>query len=49
MSPWLTVVGIGDDGLAGLSPAARALVETAELLVGGERHQAWCRILLRSG
>ena len=39
MSPWLTVVGIGDDGLAGLSPAARALVETAELLVGGERHQ----------
>lgn len=39
MSPWLTVVGIGDDGLAGLSPSARALVETAELLVGGERHQ----------
>ncbi len=38
--PWLTVVGIGDDGLAGLSPAARALVSTAELLVGGERHQA---------
>ena len=40
MNPWLTVVGIGDDGLAGLSPAARALVGTAELLVGGERHQA---------
>lgn len=40
MSPWLTVVGIGDDGLPGLSPAARALVEMAELLVGGERHQA---------
>lgn len=39
MSPWLTVVGIGDDGLAGLSPSARALVDTAELLVGGERHQ----------
>jgi precorrin-6Y C5,15-methyltransferase (decarboxylating) len=40
VSPWLTVVGIGDDGLAGLSGAARALVDTAELLVGGERHQA---------
>ena len=40
MSPWLTVVGIGDDGLASLSGAARALVGTAELLVGGERHQA---------
>lgn len=38
--PWLTVVGIGDDGLAGLSPAARSVVATAELLVGGERHQA---------
>lgn len=40
MNPWLTVVGIGDDGLAGLSPTARALVETAELLVGGDRHQS---------
>jgi precorrin-6Y C5,15-methyltransferase (decarboxylating) len=39
-TPWLRVVGIGDDGLAGLSPAATALVTTAELLVGGERHQA---------
>lgn len=38
--PWLTVVGIGEDGLDGLSPAARALVETAEVLVGGERHLA---------
>jgi precorrin-6Y C5,15-methyltransferase (decarboxylating) len=38
MRPWLAVVGIGDDGLAGLSPAARTLVETAEVLVGGARH-----------
>jgi len=38
--PWLTVVGIGDDGLEGLAPAVRALIATAELLVGGERHQA---------
>lgn len=40
MKPWLTVVGIGDDGLAGLAPAARALVETAEIIVGGARHLA---------
>lgn len=40
ITPWLTVIGIGDDGLDGLSPAARALVATAELLVGGDRHQA---------
>ena len=40
MNRWLSVVGIGEDGLAGLSPAARALIETAEFLVGGERHLA---------
>jgi precorrin-6Y C5,15-methyltransferase (decarboxylating) len=40
MSPWLAIVGIGEDGLAGLSPAARTLVETAEILVGGARHLA---------
>ncbi len=40
MNPWLSVIGIGDDGLAGLSPAARTLVETAQTLVGGARHLA---------
>jgi precorrin-6Y C5,15-methyltransferase (decarboxylating) len=40
VSPWLHVVGLGDDGLAGLTAAARALVERAELLVGGARHLA---------
>jgi precorrin-6Y C5,15-methyltransferase (decarboxylating) len=40
MKPWLAIVGIGEDGLTGLSAAARTLVETAETLVGGERHLA---------
>ncbi len=40
MKPWLTVIGVGDDGLTGLGPSARALVDGAELLVGGDRHQA---------
>ena len=40
MNPWLSIVGIGEDGLAGLSPAARALVDAAEVLIGGERHLA---------
>jgi precorrin-6Y C5,15-methyltransferase (decarboxylating) len=40
MIPWLSVVGIGEDGLAGLAPSARALVESAEVLIGGERHLA---------
>ena len=38
MRPWLAIVGIGEDGLAGLAPAARALVEATEVLVGGVRH-----------
>jgi precorrin-6B C5,15-methyltransferase / cobalt-precorrin-6B C5,C15-methyltransferase len=37
---WLSVIGIGEDGLAGLAPAARTLVEQAQVLVGGERHLA---------
>ncbi len=40
MSPWLSVVGIGEGGLDDLAPAARALIETAEVLVGGARHLA---------
>ena len=35
---WLSIVGIGEDGLDGLSPAARELVSAAELVVGGKRH-----------
>jgi precorrin-6B C5,15-methyltransferase / cobalt-precorrin-6B C5,C15-methyltransferase len=35
---WLAVIGIGEDGIAGLAPAARTLIETAEVLVGGARH-----------
>lgn len=37
---WLSVIGIGEDGLDGLSSAARALVQSADLLIGGERHLA---------
>lgn len=40
MKPWLFVVGIGEDGIAGLSPAARALLNRGERLVGGARHLA---------
>ncbi|MFC2253181.1 precorrin-6y C5,15-methyltransferase (decarboxylating) subunit CbiE [Labrys portucalensis] len=37
---WLSIVGIGEDGMAGLSPLAAAVVAGAELLVGGARHLA---------
>ena len=40
MTPWLSVVGLGEDGLEGLGPPARALIEAAEVLVGGKRHLA---------
>ncbi|MEM8579804.1 MAG: precorrin-6y C5,15-methyltransferase (decarboxylating) subunit CbiE [Pseudomonadota bacterium] len=36
--PWLHIVGIGEDGLDGLTPATRAVVEAAEIIVGGSRH-----------
>lgn len=38
MTPWLHIVGIGEDGLAGLTPATRAVVEAAEVILGGSRH-----------
>jgi precorrin-6Y C5,15-methyltransferase (decarboxylating) len=37
---WLSIVGIGEDGLEGLTPAARRLVEGAEIVFGGQRHLA---------
>lgn len=39
-SPWLSIIGIGEDGIAGLSPAARILIEQARLIIGGARHLA---------
>ncbi len=38
MSPWLTVVGIGDDGLDGLSAPARRALDGAEVVFGAKRH-----------
>ncbi len=35
---WLSIVGIGEDGVEGLSSVARHLVHSAELVVGGARH-----------
>ncbi|PWC57066.1 precorrin-6y C5,15-methyltransferase (decarboxylating) subunit CbiE [Azospirillum sp. TSO22-1] len=38
--PWLTIIGIGEDGVGGLSEAALRAITVAEVLVGGERHLA---------
>ena len=40
MEAWLSIVGIGEDGLDGLGAPARATVDAAQTLVGGARHLA---------
>ena len=37
-TPWLHIIGLGEDGLDGISPAARAALEAVEVVIGGERH-----------
>jgi precorrin-6Y C5,15-methyltransferase (decarboxylating) len=37
---WLTVVGIGEDGIDGLSEQAKAAISGADLVFGGSRHLA---------
>ncbi|MGL5132003.1 MAG: precorrin-6y C5,15-methyltransferase (decarboxylating) subunit CbiE, partial [Planktothrix sp.] len=36
--PWLSVVGIGDNGLEELTSVGRSLLSLASVIVGGERH-----------
>jgi precorrin-2 C(20)-methyltransferase len=40
MNRWLSIIGVGEEGLEALSPVARTLIDKAELLVGGARHHA---------
>lgn len=40
MTRWLTVIGIGDGGLATLTPEQRRALEAAEIVFGGARHLA---------
>jgi precorrin-6Y C5,15-methyltransferase (decarboxylating) len=44
--PWLTIVGIGEDGVSGLSPAARQAIAGAVLVAGGRRHLAHAASLI---
>jgi precorrin-6B C5,15-methyltransferase / cobalt-precorrin-6B C5,C15-methyltransferase len=44
---WLAILGIGEDGVEGLSSAARVLVGGAVLVVGGARHLALAGPLIK--
>lgn len=45
---WLSIVGLGENGIDGLSSVARQLVSSAELVVGGKRHLQLADGLIRS-
>jgi precorrin-6Y C5,15-methyltransferase (decarboxylating) len=44
---WLSIVGIGEDGIDALSPVARGLIGDAEIVFGGRRHLALAAALIR--
>jgi precorrin-6Y C5,15-methyltransferase (decarboxylating) len=44
---WLSIVGIGEDGVEGLSPIARGLISGAKIVFGGKRHLALAGPLIR--
>jgi precorrin-6Y C5,15-methyltransferase (decarboxylating) len=44
---WLSIVGIGEDGIEGLSAAARQLVRSAAVVFGGARHLTLAAPLIR--
>jgi precorrin-6Y C5,15-methyltransferase (decarboxylating) len=44
---WLSIVGIGEDGIEGLTAVARGLVSGAEIVFGGKRHLGLAAALIR--
>jgi precorrin-6Y C5,15-methyltransferase (decarboxylating) len=44
---WLSIVGIGEDGVDGLSAVARGLISGADIVFGGRRHLALAAPLIR--
>jgi precorrin-6Y C5,15-methyltransferase (decarboxylating) len=44
---WLSILGIGEEGVAGLPPLSRGLIEGAEIVFGGRRHLELAAGLIR--
>ncbi|MBH69104.1 MAG: cobalamin biosynthesis bifunctional protein CbiET [Rhodospirillaceae bacterium] len=38
IEPWLSVIGIGENGLEGLTEAAKLSIASSEIVIGGKRH-----------
>jgi precorrin-6B C5,15-methyltransferase / cobalt-precorrin-6B C5,C15-methyltransferase len=38
--PWLSIIGLGEDGLSGLNSASRTALDEADIIFGGMRHLA---------
>ena len=47
LTRWLTIVGIGEDGAAGLSDEAKRLIGEAEIVFGGKRHLALAKTSIK--
>jgi precorrin-6B C5,15-methyltransferase / cobalt-precorrin-6B C5,C15-methyltransferase len=47
VQPWLSIVGIGEDGIEGLNATARELIQSAAVVFGGARHLALAASLIR--
>jgi len=45
-SRWLSIVGIGEDGIDGLSAVARGLISGADIVFGGKRHLSLAEALI---
>jgi precorrin-6B C5,15-methyltransferase / cobalt-precorrin-6B C5,C15-methyltransferase len=46
-SRWLSIVGVGEDGVEGLSATARGLIAAADIVFGGERHLHLAQSLIK--
>ena len=46
---WLTILGLGEDGVEGLSALAKRLLASAEVVWGGRRHLELAGSLIRNG
>ena len=42
VAAWVTLIGLGEDGLGGLTDASRKALAEADVIFGGARHLALC-------